>query len=52
MELELPAVVEDVPTPCFLLDVDRVKANIARMQDTCQRLGVALRPHTKTHKTL
>lgn len=48
----MPATISDVPTPCFLIDVDCVKNNAARMQDTCQRLKLDLRPHTKTHKTL
>jgi len=48
----LPATIHDVETPCFLVDVDRVKSNCERMLDTCKRLGVHLRPHMKTHKTM
>ena len=48
----LPATIEDVPTPCFLVDIDRVKRNTQRMMDTCKRLKVQLRPHMKTAKTV
>jgi D-serine deaminase-like pyridoxal phosphate-dependent protein len=40
----------DLPTPALLLDLDRVEANVARMAARCRDLGVALRPHLKTHK--
>lgn len=40
----------DLPTPALLVDLDRLEANLARMQERCDRLGVALRPHVKTHK--
>ena len=41
----------DLPTPCLLLDADRLDANIARMQASADRLGVRLRPHLKTLKS-
>jgi D-serine deaminase-like pyridoxal phosphate-dependent protein len=37
-------------TPAVVVDLDRVAANIARVQSVCQKAGVALRPHIKTHK--
>ncbi|MDQ1094179.1 D-serine deaminase-like pyridoxal phosphate-dependent protein [Xanthomonas sacchari] len=37
-------------TPCVLIDVDRVRANLARAQDYADRHGLKLRPHIKTHK--
>lgn len=40
----------DVPTPLAYVDVGRLEANIARMAAAARRHGVALRPHTKTHK--
>jgi D-serine deaminase-like pyridoxal phosphate-dependent protein len=40
----------DLPTPALLLDLDRVERNLARMAARCRDLGVALRPHLKTHK--
>ncbi|KAL8564319.1 hypothetical protein ACOMHN_004376 [Nucella lapillus] len=42
----------EVFTPCFLVDIDRLKNNTQRMLDTCRRLNVDLRPHMKTHKTV
>ena len=39
-----------LPTPALLLDLDRVEANIEQMAAKTERLGVALRPHLKTHK--
>ncbi|MFV2071951.1 MAG: alanine racemase [Thermoanaerobaculales bacterium] len=40
----------DLPTPCALVDLDRLERNAARMAKRAQRLGVRLRPHIKTHK--
>lgn len=39
-----------VETPAVLVDLDIVERNIQRCQDQCDRLGVAIRPHIKTHK--
>ncbi|XP_078119767.1 D-serine dehydratase isoform X1 [Sander vitreus] len=39
-------------TPALVVDVDKVKRNAERMIKRCQNLGVQLRPHMKTHKTL
>ena len=38
-------------TPCAVIDIDRVEANIARIQAACDAAGVANRPHIKTHKS-
>jgi len=40
----------DIPTPALLLDRERLEANLDRMAVRAERLGVALRPHVKTHK--
>ncbi|MQT14125.1 D-TA family PLP-dependent enzyme [Segnochrobactrum spirostomi] len=37
-------------TPCVLIDLDRVEANLARAQAYADANGLALRPHIKTHK--
>ena len=37
-------------TPALLIDIDLVHGNIAAMQVKADKYGVALRPHTKTHK--
>ena len=42
--------IHDLPTPALLLDARRVTRNVAGMADRCRTLGVALRPHLKTHK--
>jgi D-serine deaminase-like pyridoxal phosphate-dependent protein len=39
-------------TPCLLLDLDRLERNCARMRERAKTLGVALRPHLKTAKSL
>ncbi len=40
----------DLPTPALLLDLDVLEANLRRMAARTAALGVALRPHVKTHK--
>lgn len=40
----------DLPTPALVIDLDKLEANIQRMADKCNQLGVSLRPHIKTHK--
>lgn len=42
--------VEDLETPCVLIDLDRLERNVSRMAQHAQAAGVALRPHGKTHK--
>ena len=42
--------VADVPTPAAVLDLDIVERNVAAMAAKARALGVALRPHAKTHK--
>ena len=37
-------------TPAVVIDLDRVEANIARVQAVLDGAGVANRPHIKTHK--
>ena len=40
----------DLPTPALLIDRDRALENIRMMQEKADRLGLALRPHIKTHR--
>ena len=40
----------DVETPALLLHLDIVERNVAHMAARARELGVALRPHAKTHK--
>ncbi len=42
--------IHDLPTPALLLDIDVLERNLRRMSGRCDELGVALRPHIKTHK--
>jgi len=42
--------IADLDTPCLLLDIDRVNANITTMMDMIGGTGVSLRPHFKTPK--
>ncbi|MEM9743086.1 MAG: DSD1 family PLP-dependent enzyme [Pseudomonadota bacterium] len=37
-------------TPALVLDLDRFEHNLKHMADHCQRVGIGLRPHSKTHK--
>ncbi len=46
------AVVLEIDTPALLVDRDRLEANIGRFTKMASQVGVALRPHIKTHKTL
>ena len=40
----------DVATPAAVVDLDRLEANLARWQEHCDSVGLANRPHVKTHK--
>jgi D-serine deaminase-like pyridoxal phosphate-dependent protein len=42
---------EILDTPCMVVDETILRRNIAEMQAFASSLGVALRPHIKTHKT-
>jgi D-serine deaminase-like pyridoxal phosphate-dependent protein len=42
---------EDVPTPALTVDRGRLLANVTEMSARARSLGVALRPHAKTHKS-
>ncbi|AZY51601.1 DSD1 family PLP-dependent enzyme [Bordetella avium] len=43
---------DSLDTPCLLLDEARMEANIEYMKARMRRLGVALRPHLKTPKSV
>jgi D-serine deaminase-like pyridoxal phosphate-dependent protein len=40
----------ELDTPALCVDLDRLEANIAKMQAAVKRNGIATRPHAKTHK--
>ncbi|MGH9481410.1 MAG: alanine racemase [Terriglobales bacterium] len=48
----MPATVDDLPTPCLLLERKRMDRNLARLRDRMAGLGVTLRPHLKTCKSI
>src|SRR5437667_6214651 len=43
---------ENLKTPCLVLDIERVRKNAERISDIATRNGVRLRPHIKTHKCI
>jgi len=51
-ETERVAALAGLPddTPDVVLDLDTVRANIARIASLAREAGVTVRPHTKTHK--
>ncbi|WP_167377922.1 DSD1 family PLP-dependent enzyme [Pseudomonas floridensis] len=48
----MPTALSSLDTPVALIDVPRMQGNIQRMQHRMNRLGVRLRPHVKTSKSL
>lgn len=42
--------IDDLETPAAVVDLDRLEANIARLQGYLSEHGIANRPHIKTHK--
>ncbi len=43
---------DSLPTPCLILDERRMLQNIARLRARLGELGVGLRPHLKTAKSV
>ncbi len=41
-----------IETPALLVDEERLKTNIRKMQQMAQKYRVAIRPHVKTHKSI
>lgn len=48
----MPTTVDELQTPCLLLEQERMKRNLARLRDRMVGFGVALRPHLKTCKSV
>jgi len=44
--------ISDLRTPAFLIDLNQLKTNAGMMINRARDLGVQLRPHVKTHKTV
>jgi D-serine deaminase-like pyridoxal phosphate-dependent protein len=53
-DLELPVTLADtrIATPAVVVDLDILGGNITRMAAVARRVGVALRPHIKSHKSI
>ena len=43
--------IADLPTPQVLIDYQRARRNIDRVQQLASAAGMRLRPHAKTHKS-
>jgi D-serine deaminase-like pyridoxal phosphate-dependent protein len=43
--------VDEVETPVAMVDLDRLEVNLQELQSYCDQHGIALWPHTKTHKS-
>lgn len=50
--MQTPRTIFDLPTPALLLDRRKLQANADRMRNRVAQLGVALRPHVKTSKSI
>ena len=46
----LPDTIDDLRTPALVVDLDILESNLSTMAQRADALGVALRPHIKTHK--
>ena len=42
----------DLPTPALILDLPAMRRNIERMATHAASVGVGLRPHAKSHKSV
>lgn len=42
---------QQLPTPAMVLDATVVRQNLQRMADYAAKVGLGIRPHTKTHKS-
>jgi D-serine deaminase-like pyridoxal phosphate-dependent protein len=51
LEAQIGRSLGDVETPVAMLDLDRLEANLERLQSYVDSHGIALWPHTKTHKS-
>jgi D-serine deaminase-like pyridoxal phosphate-dependent protein len=50
--LPLPGTpLEELDTPCIVVDLDVAEANIAKLQNAAKDMGIDVRPHSKTSKS-
>lgn len=50
--LRRPETILDLPTPALILDRSKLERNAERMRERVRQLGVTLRPHVKTSKSI
>ena len=50
--VKAPDTIFDLPTPALVLDREKLQANADRMRNRVAQLGVTLRPHVKTSKSI
>lgn len=50
--LRAPETIFELPTPALILDRRKLEANAAGMRERVRKLGVTLRPHVKTSKSI
>jgi D-serine deaminase-like pyridoxal phosphate-dependent protein len=43
--------IDELPTPALILDAPVVRRNIQKLAEYTSRIGLGVRPHTKTHKS-
>src|SRR5690348_2673944 len=51
LERQVGRTLDDVETPVAVIDLDRLDANLKRLQSYVDSHGIELWPHTKTHKS-
>lgn len=51
-DIKALARLSDLETPCLILDADRMERNVTRLRERIAPLGVSLRPHLKTAKSI
>jgi hypothetical protein len=44
--------INDIHTPALVINLDAFERNVSRMADRVRAMGVRLRAHAKTHKSL
>jgi D-serine deaminase-like pyridoxal phosphate-dependent protein len=51
LERQVGRTLAEVETPVAVIDLDRLEANLTELQSYADQHGIALWPHTKTHKS-
>ena len=51
LEAQVGRTLDEVETPVAVIDLDRLEANLTDLQSYADEHGIALWPHTKTHKS-